>query len=1318
MWISRVFVVAFGAIITIACLAISPADAQQTLETQLLAEGSERLAAAAQEQGDAARGAVVFYQQHLSCTRCHLADKAEDRLGPDLSALDKAKVSDAQLVESVLEPSKRIDGKFSTVSVLTFGGVVHTGLLVEETKETVTLRAGTNFARVQIPQDDIEELKKSDLSLMPAGQVNTLASRQQFLDLIKYLAEIRDGGAARAAELEPAPSLYAARPLPEYESHIDHAGILKDLDAAAFKRGEEIYNRLCINCHGTHNKPGSLPTSLKFASGKFKNGSDPHTMYQTLTRGFGMMVPQTWMVPQQKYDVIHYVREAYLKKHNESQYFTIDENYLANLPQGDTRGPEPSKIVPWEQMDYGPNLVMTLEVGDDAKNFAYKGNAIRLDAGPGGVTKGRYWMLFDYDTMRVAAAWSGKGFINYQGINFDGRHNIHPRVVGDLHLQNLNGPGWGHPADGSFEDVRLHGRDDRRYGPLPHDWTAYKGMYYHGPNTIISYSVGETDILEMPGVIANASQPIFTRTLNLGPRKKELVLQVAHRDGQNQLRVDGSVAKFGSGIIAGNDAVQGESSNAENFAFKSAYVELNSQKGETPIVDMHGGDFTIVARIKTKDNGTLFAATESDAEWKPNGMTWFLRGGKLAFDIGWVGQFAGSIKVADGKWHDVAMSYQHESGRVQFFVDGEADGGGKLKAEAALENPVYRIGFTAANFPKPSQFVGEMESVEFHRATLNEKHLADLDSQKESLVGKWQPSEAKGALVNNLIADGLNGTWVKTKLVSAPKVANAKTGSSVVAGIAGETKGITWRQDGGELRLHIPPGDESLKLTLWFAQAANSDQQTEIVKASVIDEPQKDLSRLTKGGPARWPDVLTTEATLGADDGPFAVDVLTRPVENPWFCRMRLTGFDFTPDGKTMVVSAWDGSIWHVSGLDQMPDQTPDKEADRKVKLTWRRIGSGLFQPLGVKYHEGKFYVTCRDQICILHDLNNDGEIDFYENFNNDHQVTDHFHEFAMGLQTDDEGNFYYAKSARHALKALVPHHGTLLRVSEDGSKTEIVANGFRAANGVCLNPDGTFIVTDQEGHWNPKNRINYVKEGGFYGNMFGYHDVTDSADEAMEQPLCWITNSFDRSPAELLWVDSEKWGPLNGKLLNLSYGYGKVYVVPHEKIDGQAQGGMVELPIEQFPTGVMRGRFHPGDRQLYMAGMFAWAGSQQQPGGLYRLRATGKPVHLPVDLKATKKGLTLGFSGELDQKSAATAGNYRLKVWDLKRTASYGSKHYNEHAVEVKSVSIDPDNKTVHLEIPDIAPTWCMEIRYDIQSAEGKKVSGVLHNTIHTLGN
>jgi hypothetical protein len=467
----------------------------------------------------------------------------------------------------------------------------------------------------------------------------------------------------------------------------------------------------------------------------------------------------------------------------------------------------------------------------------------------------------------------------------------------------------------------------------------------------------------------------------------------------------------------------------------------------------------------------------------------------------------------------------------------------------------------------------------------------------------------------------------------------------------------------------------------------------------------RSLADLVQGGPKRWPDILETQAAAGASTRPFAVDTLTHPERNPWSCQMRFTGFDFTPDGREALVCTWDGDVWRVGGLD-----------DSAGKLAWRRMASGLFQPLGLKIVRGKIYVACRDQIVILRDLNGDGETDFYENFNSDHQVTEHFHEFAMGLQTDAAGNFYYAKSARHGKPALVPHHGTLLRVSPDGVRTDILATGFRAANGVCLNPDGSFFVTDQEGHWNPKNRINHVTPGGFFGNMWGYHDVTDSSDRAMRQPLCWITNSLDRSPSELLWVTSDAWAPLKGSLLNFSYGNGKVFVVPHETIAGQMQGGMCELPIPAFGTGVMRGRFHPRDGHLYLCGMYAWAGNQQQPGGFYRIRYTGGPIHVPLGIHAHRQGIRLTFSDKLDPTTANHAKNFHVKTWSLKRTANYGSPHHDEKSLAVAKATLAADGRTVELETPQVRPTWCMEIRYDVVSAQGKPVRGTIHNTIHNL--
>jgi putative heme-binding domain-containing protein len=1310
------------------CLCIQCVGSAQTFEQQLSAEAPAALAQAAREQGDAARGAIVFYQPYLLCTKCHTNESGANQLGPDLTKLDPNVATDVYLIESILNPSKIIKEKFETIAIVTNAGSAITGLLVEDRADAVTLRdAAQDFKLVAIPKSEIDERSTKPVSIMPTGLVNQLASRQQFLDLARYLMDVAEHGPARALELEPPPSLYAAPPLPEYEKSIDHAGMIAGLSGDSFKRGEAIYNRLCINCHGDHQQPGSLPTSLRFASGKFKSGGDPYTMYQTLTRGFGMMVPQIWMVPEQKYDVIHYIRQAYLKQHNPSQYFPVDATYLASLPKGDTRGPKPVNIEPWVNMNYGPNLTATFEIGSDGSNFAYKGIAVRLDRGPGGVSRGRQWMVFEHDTLRVAAAWSGQGFIDWNGINFNGRHQVHPRVVGQVRFANPTGPGWANPDTGSFaDDQRVVGRDGRRYGPLPREWAHFRGMYQHGDDVIVAYSVGDADVLELAGLAGSAAAPVFTRTLNIGPRSKDMVMQVAQSSGASfQLasfksadsRQAGSLP-HGLIVVAGGEERTSEPRAAAPLEFNGA---TSVEVAKSDDFEMTSADYSITARIKSKRGGTILCKTAPNGPWVPNGKTFFIRGGKLCFDIGWVGAVQSRRSVNDGQWHDVAMTFQHETGAVRLYIDGKLEGQGTLKPKQEVQGHVLRIGYTSPNFPGPDSFFhGEMSEVRFYQRVLGEKEIAAIGEANDAvdkLVARWNIAAASGEVVTDASQRGHTGKVTRG-------AATATGGNALAAGLIGDVTGAEWiSADGGNLRLKIPAGQEPLKFTLWIAEVEKAADVAPLVSSLDIKGAALDLTTLTKGGPRRWPEILKTQPIIGNDDGAFAVDVLSPPDNNPWFCQLRLTGFDFLPDGDRVAVCSWDGDVWMVSGLQTLNRQRPDVAERRQPSgqpatptLTWQRIASGLFQPLGVKFINGNIYVTCRDQLVVLHDLNGDGETDFYENFNSDHQVTEHFHEFAMGLQSDAAGNFYYAKSARHALTAIVPHHGTLLRVSKDGSRTDILATGFRAANGVCLNPDGSFIVTDQEGHWNPKNRINWVTPGGFYGNMFGYHDVTDSSDSAMQPPLCWITNAFDRSPAELLWVDSKAWGPLYGSLLNFSYGNGKVFVVPHEQIGGQMQGGMCQLPIPQFPTGVMRGRFHPADGQLYTCGMFAWAGGQQQPGGFYRIRYTGKPVQLPIGLHATERGMSITFSGPLDPQTAGDIANYAVKTWSLKRTANYGSQHYNEKPSPITAATLTPDRRTVLLTIPDIQPTWCMEIKYSVNSAEGQKVSGVIHNTVHQL--
>ena len=808
----------------------------------------------------------------------------------------------------------------------------------------------------------------------------------------------------------------------------DHSALVKGWNKKSQARGKAIYAQLCVTCHGTLEEPGSLPTAPRFHLGDFKNGADPYRMYQTLEKGYGQMMAMPQYNTAQKYDVVHYIREAYLKGRNEKHLTKVDADYLASLPRGMTQLQEQApeeKDPPYLLQDYGNVLFWTLQV--EQGNIAQKGITVRLDEGPGGVSKGNAWMLYEHDTMRVAAIWTGRDFIDWKGIGFDGSHGTHTSIVGEKHFISPNQPAWANPETGDFNDLRILGRDGLPYGPLPRSWVRFKGLEFHAGSPSIRYSVGDCEIYETSKL---AGDNVFERWIYCGPSSKELKLRL--------------------------------------------------------------------------DDSTIHTVSASD---------------------------------------------------------------------------------------KPSQFGIRYQN------------------------GKVEVFELKPNL-------------------SAP----------------------------------LPPAK-------------------------------------------RFEKILTTQIQTGEAQGAWAVDTFETPEskDNPWQSWMRTTGFDFFEGGKSAAVCTWNGEVWIVDGIDQSQGE-----------LKWQLICNGLFQPLGLKIIDGKIYVSCRDMIAILRDTNGDRETDVIENFNSDHQVTEHFHEFAMGLQADAEGNLYYAKSARHAKPAVVPHHGTLLKVSKDGLKTEILATGFRAANGVCLNPDGSFMVTDQEGNWTPKNRINWVKPKGenvFYGNMWGYHEGTDESDAAIKQPLCWITNSFDRSPAELLWVPEDSaWKTLRGSLLNLSYGEGKIYTVPFETQGEEVQGGMSPLGMKPLPTGIMRGRFSPVDGQLYGCGMFAWAGNRQQPGGFYRIRYTGQPAYQPVALSTKKGQVTIGFSDALDPKSIADISSWQVRAWNLERTTKYGSKHLNERTWNISKAAVSPDGKTLTLDIPELAPTWGMSMKLKLRGTGGETIEREIHNSIFTL--
>lgn len=515
-----------------------------------------------------------------------------------------------------------------------------------------------------------------------------------------------------------------------------------------------------------------------------------------------------------------------------------------------------------------------------------------------------------------------------------------------------------------------------------------------------------------------------------------------------------------------------------------------------------------------------------------------------------------------------------------------------------------------------------------------------------------------------------------------------------------------------ELALVAEPRTKALHLKV-FITRADTDADVDAIRAALKSaKAPADLTRLTKGGPAQWPAVVTKGAR-GTNAGPYVVDHITEPTPNPWNAKTYFGGHDFFSDGRAAVCT-FHGDVWLVSGLDA-----------KLEKITWKRFASGLFQPLGTKIVDGKVYITGRDQITRLHDLNGDGEADFYENFNNDTFVTANYHEFCLGLDTDKAGNFYFAKGAPWPPTVQSAHQGTMLKVSKDGSKLDVVATGLRAPNGMAIGPNGWITVSDNQGHYMPSSKLNLIRDGGFYGMRQAAHGKAPPEDNihAYDQPMCWLPMNMDNSSGGQVWVDSTKWGPLNGQLLFMSYGKGTLFAVMPQEVDGVVQAGMVQFPLK-FPSGTMRGRFNPKDGQLYTTGLRGWQTAGVRDGGFSRVRYTGEPVRMPKALTVSQAGVNITFTSPLDEASAKDVGNWNVEMWNYIYSAGYGSPEVSVHDAkqkkhdkpEVMAVTLSPDKKTVTLKLSELVPAMQMKVRFNLKSADGAPVNGDIYNTVHKL--
>ena len=482
----------------------------------------------------------------------------------------------------------------------------------------------------------------------------------------------------------------------------------------------------------------------------------------------------------------------------------------------------------------------------------------------------------------------------------------------------------------------------------------------------------------------------------------------------------------------------------------------------------------------------------------------------------------------------------------------------------------------------------------------------------------------------------------------------------------------------------FPQADDRVEanVLMWNGPAGKKDAFVEMVGEAKTKMP--DFSR---GGPAYWTETVYTQGALSPDTAAYVTDILTLPLPNPWKRNVRVADAAFF-DGKRAAVVTFSGDVWIVEGISK-----------NLKRLEWRRFASGLYEPMSIEVVDGTVYVFGKEGIVRLHDLNQDGVADFYENFCNEMEQSLRSREWAADMVSAPGSGFYIAKGGISGSS----QRGTILKVSADGRQVETIATGLRGPY-IGVHPTkGILSASDQQGNYVPSTPLLLVNKGDY----FGFPTTPEAHQKAIKGPLAWIPHRVDRSGISQTWITGGKMGPLDEQMIHFSFARPGLFKVLIDSTSHAVQGGVSFLRAN-YPAPTQKGTVNPADGQLYVTGFNLWGSSSKGVAAFVRLRYTGLPFYLPERFKAGAQGIVLRFGVELDSTVAMDPMNFQVKRWNYKRTKEYGSGHFKlddtpgEEMMPVFSSHISADRKAVLIVVPSMEEVMQMEVLYKLRSTDG----------------
>ncbi len=324
-----------------------------------------------------------------------------------------------------------------------------------------------------------------------------------------------------------------------FAAGFDHVGAIQALTEADLARGQKLYSQHCVACHGADGNLTQNPLARSFVKDELKFGADPYALWKTVSYGNGLMFRWDAVLTEaQRYQVVHYIREAFLRRNGE-QYQVPNADYFAALPtrvdvDARAHGQAMPEVVPTPGMldgkmgratIYGPAQSHSIAFQRDENQNAVRFNGTTEKAMVIGL-KGGAALCYDIARMSLAGFWSQKL------VAIDETH--HSSYKGERGLA----PG-GTPL---YVDVGAVGW--RKAGADSPAQPVFHGHYLHGEDVVLAYTIADRRVWELPG--GELVHALYSRTFEMSPGKDAVECLVG-RTNAGKVNISGSSARIESG---------------------------------------------------------------------------------------------------------------------------------------------------------------------------------------------------------------------------------------------------------------------------------------------------------------------------------------------------------------------------------------------------------------------------------------------------------------------------------------------------------------------------------------------------------------------------------------------------------------------------------------------------------------------------------------------------------------------------------------------------------------------------------------------------